>query len=122
MKRRIKIKRKDGIRQRYWLKIPRYAKVAARKGLELRRRLPPSKKFGITPKEAKQMGIDSGITRAHRIIRNDYMPIWEAQKVARFYGRFKNKTGPRAEGAHLIWGGRRFERKTASFIKKLKED
>lgn len=111
-------RRRDGISQRYWIKIPSYAKQAAKRGLQLRATLPESQKFGIDPGEASKLGIDSGVTRARRIIKNDYMPEWEAKKVARFYSRFKNKTGPRAEGAHLIWGGRRFEKTIASKVSK----
>lgn len=94
------------------VKIPLYAKVAAKRGLVLRRRLPASKKFGITPQEAARLKIDSGVTRARRIVRNDSMPLWEQKKVARFYSRFKNCDTPKCEGAHLIWGGRRFEKET----------
>jgi len=92
------------------LKIPGHAKLAAKKGLGLRKRLPASKKFGISPREAARLKIDSGVTRARRIIRNDEMPLWEQKKVARFYSRFKNCETPKCEGAHLIWGGRRFGR------------
>lgn len=100
------------------LKIPVYAKVAAKKGLELRETLPKSKQFGITQEEANKLGIDSGITRAKRIINNNYMPEWEVRKVSNFGKRFWNKTGERAEGAHLIWGGREFEKKAEAIVKR----
>lgn len=100
------------------MRIPTYAKRAAKRGLELRKRLPKSKKFGITQEQASRLGIQSGITRARRIIKNEQMPEWEVRKVARFGQRFRGCTTPKCEGAHLIWGGRKFERKAVAQVKR----
>ena len=100
--------------------IPQYAKVAAKKGLELRASLPKSKKFGLSPEEARAEGVDSGVTRARRIIKNKYMYEWEIRKVAKFWSRFRNCKTFNCEGSHLLWGGRRFGREMFNLTQKWK--
>lgn len=91
--------------------IPKYAKEKATKALELRKKLPPSKKFGIDKTKAKELGIASGVERAKQIIKEDKIPIKDAKKIARFYSRFKNCKTDKCEGAINLWGGRRFGNK-----------
>lgn len=88
--------------------IPGHAKRAAQEGLKLRASLPKSQKFGLSPEEARRLNVDSGVTRARRIINNRYMYEWEVMKVAAFWSRFRNCKTPKCEGSHLLWGGRKF--------------
>lgn len=99
------------------LKVPKYAKRLARKALEERKKLPPSKRFGITKNEARRMGIASGVERARQIIRSKSLPEKDARRVAAFYQRFKGCTTPKCEGAIKLWGGRRFGRKAVALTR-----
>ena len=90
------------------LRIPSYAKNKAREGLDERRSLPQSRRFGIDKSEANRLGIASGVERARQIIRNKTLPESDGKKVARFYSRFKNCDTTKCEGSLKLWGGRRF--------------
>lgn len=89
-------------------RIPRYAKLAARKALKLRASLPPSKRFGLSPAQARKLGIMSGVQRAKYILNNKYISLTQLMSVAAFYSRFRKKRTVRAEGAIGLWGGRKF--------------
>lgn len=93
-----------------YVTVPEYAKAAARRGLILRKTSSISRKFGITREQANRLGIDSGIERARQLIREKRITESKAKRIARFYVRFKNCNTPKCEGAHLIWGGRRWEK------------
>jgi len=93
-----------------YVSVPEYAKVAARRGLRLRKLASSSRKFGITREQANKLGIDSGIERAKQLIREKRITESKAKRIARFYSRFKNCFTPKCEGAHLIWGGRKWEK------------
>jgi hypothetical protein len=86
------------------IKIPKYAKNQAKKGLEERKK----NKAGLTPKEAKKLGIYSGVARAKQIISNKYLDEKDLKSIARFYIRFKNCKTPKCETAIKLWGGRKF--------------
>lgn len=96
------------------IKIPAHAKSAAKQGLDERRRLAPSKRFGIDKEQARRLGINSGVERAKQIIRNKNLPLNDAKRVAAFYNRFKNCRTKKCEGAIKLWGGRRFGRSLSS--------
>lgn len=97
------------------LKISPRAKREAERALKRRKKLPESSKFGLDPKEAKGMGITSGVSRARQIIRKDSFPLSEAREIASFHRRFRNKTGKRAESAIDLWGGRTWGKKSIMF-------
>ena len=86
------------------IKIPYYAKLNARLGLEERK----ENRAGLTKKEAKKLGVNSGVERAKQIIRSKYLYEDDLKSVARFYLRFRNKKTKRSETALKLWGGRRF--------------
>lgn len=86
------------------VKIPKYAKSQARKGLQERKR----NRAGLEKKEADKLGIASGVERAKQIINSKYIKEQDAKRIARFYNRFKNKTSSKSETALKLWGGRRF--------------
>lgn len=88
------------------MKIPYYAKIKAKEGLEER----IINKAGLTPKEAKKLGIYSGVARANQILRNKFLEEEDLKSIARFYSRFKNKKTKKSETALKLWGGRRFGR------------
>lgn len=86
------------------IRIPFYAKVSARRGLEERK----ENNAGLTKSQAKRLGINSGVERAKQILRNKYLKESEAKSVARFYLRFRNCKTNRCETALDLWGGRKF--------------
>ena len=88
------------------LKIPYYAKIAARKGLQERK----DNQAGLTPKQARMMGITSGVDRARQILRNKSLSEKNLKAIARFYLRFRGRRTKRTETAIKLWGGRRFGR------------
>lgn len=88
------------------INIPTYAKNKAREGLIERRK----NKAGLDRKEAKKLGINSGVERAKQIIRNKELSVKDAKRVGAFYDRFKNCRTKRCETALKLWGGRRFAR------------
>ncbi|RJQ22580.1 hypothetical protein C4580_00845 [Candidatus Woesearchaeota archaeon] len=102
------------------LTIPAHAKKAAKLALQIREKLPARRKFGITKEQANKLGIASGVERAKQIIRSSSLPWDDAVRVARFYQRFKNREGPRAQGAIDLWGGRAFGKQAVAFVKKNK--
>ena len=104
------------------LKVTAEAKKCARLALSIREKLPASKRFGITQEQAAKLGINSGVERAKQIIRSQNLPWHDAQRVARFYQRFKNKEGPRAQGAIDLWGGRAFGKLAVEFVRKNKKE
>jgi len=93
------------------IKVPPYAKQAAIKGLEERKMLSDSKKFGLNYKEAKSLGIASGVRRAYQLKSQENINEETGKRIGRFYARFKNCETPKCEGAINIWGGRRFGKK-----------
>lgn len=100
------------------INIPSYAKTAARKALQQRARLPPSKRFGIDKQQARRLGINSGVERARQIIRSDSLSQQDAKRVSAFYNRFKNCRSPKCEGAINLWGGRRFGRSVSRQVRR----
>lgn len=98
------------------IKVPKYAKQAAKKGLKKRKKLPKKKKFGLSEKEAKEKGIDSGVGRAKQLINNQYISKKDAKKIARFYQRWKNCRSQKCRGNFLLWGGRKFGRNLAKMF------
>jgi hypothetical protein len=86
------------------IKIPLQAKREARRGLQEREK----NKAGLTPSEAKILNITSGVDRANQLIKRDTLSESDAKQVARFYLRFRNRTGAKAETALRLWGGRKF--------------
>jgi hypothetical protein len=86
------------------IKIPKYAKYAARKGLEERSR----NKAGLTKEQAERYKIQSGVERAKQIINSRTLEEKDLKSIARFYLRFRNCRTGRCETALKLWGGRRF--------------
>lgn len=84
--------------------MPQYAKTAAREGLRERK----ENKAGLTPSEAKRLGVYSGVARAEQIVRNKFLDESDLRAIARFYMRFKNCKTKKCETALKLWGGRRF--------------
>jgi hypothetical protein len=84
--------------------VPKYAKDESRKGLQERK----ENKAGLTPKEAKKLGIFSGVARANQIINNKFLEEDDLKAIARFYIRFRGCKSPKCETAIKLWGGRKF--------------
>lgn len=99
-------------------KVTEQAKRKAKNALEKRSKLPKSKQFGITKKEAKKLGINSGVERAKQIIRSKNIPEKDAKRVCAFYQRFKNCKTEKCEGSLDLWGGRSWSKRICSQLKK----
>lgn len=82
--------------------IPNYAKVNARLGLELRKK--QKRPSGLTPSEAKKLGINSGISRAIQLRDNQTISVQDAKNIRNFLNRFKNSNTERSKVAKLLWG------------------
>ena len=97
-------------------KPPKSVADAAEKGLEYRRKASPSNKGGLTPAEASEQGIGSGVQRAINLKnRNNISPEVIRQMVA-FFSRHEKNRGVSPENkatpwndkgnvSWLIWGG-----------------
>lgn len=92
------------------IKVPSYAKEAAKKGLDERK----INNAGLTKEEAGKLGINSGVERAKQLIRSKTISVNDAKRIGAFYDRFKNQDSPRAETAIRLWGGRQFGRRLAN--------
>lgn len=99
------------------IRVPQYAKQAAKKALEKRASLPDSKKFGLSEKEAKKKGIMSGVLRAKQLIRKEEISERDAQNIVNFYNRFKGCRTSKCEGAINLWGGRKFAKSLENRLK-----
>lgn len=92
------------------IRIPLFAKSAARKALKRRKKLSDSEKFGLSKAEAKKKGITSGVARAEQLIRNKTISREEAKRVKSFIDRFEGfDRSSKVDGAINLWGGRRFD-------------
>ncbi len=100
-------------RARVLVKPPKSAQKAARAALNLRARLPASRRGGLEPFEAAQLGITSGVAQARRIAAGHGV---DARQVAAFFARHAgNVMRARLEGksaaeskaiqAWQLWGG-----------------
>ena len=81
------------------LLIPTYAKLNAKRALKLRKARCKSKKFGLSPKQAKRLGVISGVNQAKYLMSNKYLTLTKAKQFYRFYQRFKNCRTKKCEGA-----------------------
>lgn len=98
--------------------IPPYAKKSARIGLEQRsKQKNPS---GLTPKEAKKLGIESGVSRAYQLINNKKISVKDAKSIYSFLSRFSKQDSPRAKVAINLWGGRKFRMYLKSILNSMK--
>ena len=86
------------------IKVPFYAKIAAKQGLKERK----VNKAGLNKEQAQKLGIFSGVERAKQILRNKYLFEKDLKQIASFYLRFRNQKSKRAQTAIKLWGGRRF--------------
>lgn len=87
------------------IRVPLYAKQAAREGLK--------SDAGLTLSEAKKQGISSGRQTARTLIEKDNISVDKAKQIGRFYDRFKGCQTKRCDDAIDLWGGRKFGRKMA---------
>ncbi len=97
-------------------KPPKAVAEAAEKGLEYRKKANPSDKGGLTPAEAGEQGIGSGVQRATNLKnRNECSPEVIRQMCA-FFARHEKNKGIKPENrdtpwkqkghvAWLLWGG-----------------
>ena len=101
------------------LVIPTYAKKKAKKALLLRKKLTKTKKFGLSIKQAQNLGIKSGIQQAMFLIKKRTLSYGQTMPYYRFYQRFKNCRTKKCEMAMDLWGGRKFlKTRVFSFIKR----
>lgn len=92
------------------IKVPKYAKENAEKGLELRKKQPKSEKFGLTREQAQAKGVNSGVQRAYQLKREDRITENTAEKIQNFLNRFHGMADEygyttKIHGSILLWGG-----------------
>jgi hypothetical protein len=96
-----------------YVQPPKAAQEAAERGLRARRKAKPSKRGGLTTKEAGKQGVGSGVARARDIIAGKRV---DAKQVKAFFDRHEgNYVRARDRGlpakespviqAWLLWGG-----------------
>lgn len=85
---------------------------AARRGLELRKNAPASRKGGLSNKQASAEGVGSGVQRASNIINAETLSPATWKRMKAFFDRhsaFKDKhtTNPPSKSyiSWLLWGG-----------------
>lgn len=89
------------------------AVAEASAALEIRRKLPPSRRAGLTTQEAGKQDVGSGVARARDIVAGKRI---EAYQALRFFQRFRGMVAKaRAKGldartskaiqAWMLWGG-----------------
>jgi len=85
---------------------PSSVRVAARRGLELRKKYG---KGGLTTQEAGKQGIGSGVARATSLANGEAVSYETIKRMAAFFSRHeKNKDGPEGDAgrtAWALWGG-----------------
>lgn len=96
-----------------WVKPPKSAISIAQRSLERQKKLPTSKRGGLSKSEAGKLGITSGIARAESIARGEEQP---AEDIRDFFNRFKGTyqdailkgkswEDSKVQQAWDIWGG-----------------
>ena len=93
-------------------KPPESVAAAARRGLELRKEAPKSKKGGLDQKQASTHGIGSGVSRASSLANRQNISPDTIKRMVAFFARHsaykhKHKTDPKgkARQSWLLWGG-----------------
>ena len=97
-------------------KPPQSVADAAEKGLEYREKASPSNKGGLTPAEAAEQGIGSGVQRAVNLKNRDNISPDTIKQMTAFFSRHEKNKGvaPENKGepwndkgnvSWLIWGG-----------------
>lgn len=97
-------------------KPPKSVADAAKKGLEYREKASPSNKGGLTPAEASEQGIGSGVQRAVNLKNRDNVTPETISKMVGFFARHEKNKGVSAENrdepwndkghvSWLLWGG-----------------
>lgn len=87
------------------VKVPKLAVENARKGLDRREEFPDSEKPSLSPQEAKEKGIHSGITTSQTLIRSDCLSREMAERIIGFLSRTEDSSYTDRENvARMIWG------------------
>ena len=97
-------------------KPPKSVADAAERGLEYRKKANPSDKGGLTPAEASEQGIGSGVTRATNLKNRTNVSPEVIRQMCAFFSRHEKNKGISAENkatpwkdkghvAWLLWGG-----------------
>lgn len=97
-------------------KPPEGVANAAAKGLEYRQKASPSNKGGLTPSQAAQEGIGSGVQRAVNLKNRNTLTPETINKMVGFFARHEKNKGVKPENkgkpyndkghvAWLLWGG-----------------
>lgn len=95
-------------------KPPQSVAAAAARGLELRRKQPPSGKAGLDVKEAARQGIGSGVQRASDLKNRSTMSPGTVRRMRNYFTRHakdykldpgKSPVEDKGYVAGLLWGG-----------------
>ena len=97
-------------------------------GLKYREEAPPSRKGGLTNKQASKFGIGSGVQRAITLINDEYINPKTVKRMYSFFSRHSayidkhdHKNPNRSYISWLIWGGDEAYTWSEKLSKKMKE-
>ena len=110
--------------------VPKAVQNAAKRGLELRKQQPPSRRAGLTQKEATKAGIHSGVAGA-RALASGRVSEEKVRRMVRYFARHakdykldpgKKPTEDNGYLAGLLWGGEAGKRWAESIVEKLNRE
>lgn len=110
--------------------VPRAVRDAAKLGLELRKQQPPSRRAGLTQKEATEAGIHSGVAGARQLI-SGRVSEQKVRRMVRYFARHrknykldpgKKPTEDNGYISGLLWGGEAGKRWAESIVKRLESE
>lgn len=86
------------------VRVPKYAKENAEQGLQERKQYPESNHPVLSREEAREKGINSGVTTAQTLIRSDKISEDMARRIYSYLSR-NQADGERSLVARRVWGG-----------------
>ena len=110
--------------------VPQGVRNAAKRGLELRRKVPKSKKAGLDTRQAAAQGIGSGVARARDLV-SGRVSKESIKRMHRYFSRhaknYKLDPGKKPEDdkgyqAGLLWGGEAGARWAAKMVERFKRE
>jgi len=85
---------------------PKRVQQIAARALEARKNLPSSQKGGLSPEEAREEGIKSGVSTARKLASGNAIGWDTISSMASFARFLAMKQTPKVKLAVALWGGR----------------
>jgi|APHM01.1.fsa_nt_gi hypothetical protein len=103
------------------VRVPEYAAENAQRGLKERDEFPESQRPVLSQSEAREKGINSGVTSAQTLIRSDNISDEMATRIYSYLSR-NQADGERSLVARRVWGGDESGRFEDYLERKLNQD